>query len=1092
MANTIIRASAGSGKTFRLSNEFLNAVFAGAPIDSILASTFTRKAAGEITDRIFTKLADVALDPAKRKEFEELEYPLHYPKSNDLEKTLQNILAELARNMYRLRVGTLDSYFNKIATAFSLELGLPPDWSMLDETEYPRLLDEAVREVFNESDRNDAKILMHLLQKGEESASMMKEIVTLAKKMLPVVRQTSEAAWEHGTEERLENHTHDLLPSEKIDELLERIEAITDDQLPQTAKKEVDSRFRNARDGIREAIRSQDWKSFLEETLVQNVAPTLNDPTAPRKYCGKDIPPEFFAIVTELLPHARSVQIKILIGQTRATYELLKMVAEKLDGIMERERKFRFEDITRKIADYGFKNRLDSLRHRLNAETKHLFLDEFQDTSLQQWEILEPLALQTVHDKKGTYFCVGDEKQSIYSWRGGEAAIFESMKSRLENESKIEKITMETTRRCAKPIIEAVNTLFVNIQNSATVLAASEKAGKRWQERFQEHDTANKNPGYCVLEESPQLEKDDSQKMSKSELEAAKEKLHIEYVVDRIKELIPIVQNRPELKNGIGVLVATNPFGAKIVSALKKHNIETAGSGASLLQSPAVRHVVSALVFAEHPGDTTARFHLAHGPLAEKIGLEKFDDSQCSHNIRNELVNRGYGEVVGDYIEVLAEFCDAVELERLEKLREVAWRFDEVSTGIRTRRFVEMLENEYVSNQNTAHVQVMTVHKAKGLEFDIVVLPQLTGNLKGRIHEDQYVTSNAVEDDPTSSIDFALRYAYDGLRCVLPKEYQAVFEHRIQREVEESLCELYVAMTRAVRSLIMIVPFREKLKDDITDAKNSNESTSFANTLRRLPREKKPSNILYQNGDPNWYENIPETAKECPVRSVDVLECNLNKNVKYHHVSRITPSKHHGQTTPAKSTKKKMTLQNSEDAAIKGVLLHACFEHGVQWIDDIQNCDENKLRERIEEILDGQVPSFSIDGILDEFRTACRKPEIVTVLSRSRYLPDKNPELERERRFAVWIENKIMRGSIDRLVIQRDIAGTIAKIEILDYKTGGSTDDFDALVETYRSQLADYRQAVCELYGVEAAIVETTLVFVTLGKVVSQTVGESP
>jgi len=1078
MANTIIRASAGSGKTFQLSNEFLNAVFAGAPLDSILASTFTRKAAGEITDRIFTKLADVALDSAKRKE---LGKDLHYPKSGNQEKTLQNTLADLARNMYRLRVGTLDSYFNKIAAAFSLELGLPPGWTMLDDAEYPRLLEEAVREVFNESKHNDAKKLMHLLQKGEESASIMEELIGLAKNMLPIVRETSKEAWEHETPQRLENHTHDFLSNEKIDELLVRIEAITDDMLPQTAKKEADSRFVGARDKITKAIRLQDWKFFLGQTLVQKIVPTLTDPAASCRYCGKDIPPELSAIVTDLLPYAKSILIKNLIGQTRATYKLLTMVAEKLDDIMERERKFRFDDITRRIADYGFRNRLDSLQHRLNAETKHLLLDEFQDTSLQQWEILEPLAQQTASDKTSTFFCVGDEKQSIFSWRGGEAALFELMKNRLFDRCSdgisIEEITMEETRRCARPIIETVNKLFGVIQESSTVHKASEKAGACWQERFKKHDTANEMPGYCVLEEA--LHETNSTEDKAVTVEDEEEEAsdpYIQYVAKRIAGLVPTVQNRPELKNGIGVLVRTNKFGAKIISALKKHNIETTGNGVSLLQSPAVRHVVSALIFAEHPGDTIAKFHLAHGPLADKI---RISDSHCSRNIRSELVNRGYGEVVGDYIKVLSKSCDAIELERLEKLREVAYRFDEISTGIRTRQFVDMLEKECVSNQNAAKVQVLTIHKAKGLEFDIVVLPQLIGNLKGRVHEDKYVAKNEVEDDVTSPVDFALRYAYEGLQCVLPKEYQAVFERRVQRKVEESLCELYVAMTRAIRSLIMIVPYRKK-NNDGTDKKS--DRTSFENVLREALR--KPglltSNILYEHeeNDPNWYENIPETIKESHVQPVDVLKCNLKINVKLHHVPRITPSKQHEQMAPSKPAKK--ASLSPEDAALKGIVLHACFEHGVKWLDDAQDCDESRLRELIEETLDGRVAPFSINGVLNEFRSACQQTEIVAALSRNRYLPDKKPKLERERRFIVWIDDKkIMRGSIDRLVLQRDAAGTITKVEILDYKTGDSMDE-----KIYCDQLNAYRQAVCELYGVDASIVETTLVFVTLGKVI--------
>jgi|GEM_PF-2289784 len=1075
MSNTVIRASAGSGKTFLLSNTFLNILFqSGNSIDStlntILASTFTRKAAGEITDRIFTKFADVALDPDKRKELGDY---LCYPKLNDLENTLQTLLAELARNMYRLRIGTLDAYFNKIATAFSLELGLPPGWTMLDDTEFPRLLTEAVREVFSESKHNDAKRLMHLLQKGEEAASMVRELVGLAKIMLPLVRETHRNHWNHATPERLENHTHDLLSEEKIGELIEKIEAITDDMLPQTAEKKPHYRYVGARDKITRAMHSQDWKLLFSDGLVKAVVPILNDPSLECKYCSKDVrkdAPGLFEVVRTLLPHTKSIQIKILIGQTQATYELLKMVAEKLDDMMERERKFRFEDITRKIADYGFNNRLDSLQHRLNADTKHLLLDEFQDTSLPQWEILEPLALQTASDKGGTYFCVGDEKQSIYSWRGGEAAIFGSMKSRMEqglHGLKIDEHTMETTRRCAKPIVKTVNELFSKIKNSSTVGKASDKAGTRWQQRFKHHDTKNENPGYCTLEESPLAEDKD------------KNAAHLKYVVERIKQLISVVEHRSDLKEGIGILVATRKFGAKIVSALKEAGIETTGSGASLSQSPAVQCIISALVFAEHPGNTIARFHLAHSPIVEAVGLDKHDDSYCSRRIRDELAGKGYGKVIGDYIKILADSCNAAELEHLEKLLEVAYRFDEVSMGVRTQPFIDMLEDERVSHQNAAKVQVMTIHAAKGLEFDIVVLPELDGNLKGRTSETKFVTKNKIADDSTSPVDFVLRYVNEDLQNILPDDYQKVFQYRVQREVEESLSELYVAMTRAIRSLITIVPQRKK----------ASGSTNFENVLRELPGTQNPSseNILYETGDPNWYSGIPLTKPDAKPSEVpfDVLECKLNKKKVLHHVSRIVPSKLHTEWKAKNTARTEKPSQLPEEAALKGTLMHFCFERSVEWLDEQQSGNDDELRELIEDMLESRSATFTTDDILAEFRSACKQPEIIASLSRSRYLPDRNPVLDRERRFAVWIDGKIMRGSIDRLVVGRDPSGAITRIEILDYKTGDSTNDIDLLVETYQQQLDAYRQAVCELYGIDAELVDTTLVFVTLGKVIT-------
>ena len=170
MKNTIIKASAGSGKTFKLSNKFLGILLdtgggkVSQKIDTILASTFTRKAAGEILDRILNRLAEAALDENKQKELDQ-HIPLPVKDTKKRTELLQTTVAEIAKNLYRLRISTLDSFFNKIASSFSLELGLPPGWEIIDETEHQRSIHEAIRDVFEESHKNEARKFLHLLRR---------------------------------------------------------------------------------------------------------------------------------------------------------------------------------------------------------------------------------------------------------------------------------------------------------------------------------------------------------------------------------------------------------------------------------------------------------------------------------------------------------------------------------------------------------------------------------------------------------------------------------------------------------------------------------------------------------------------------------------------------------------------------------------------------------------------------------------------------------------------------------------------------------------------------------------------------------------
>jgi ATP-dependent exoDNAse (exonuclease V) beta subunit len=171
--NVVIRASAGTGKTFQLSNRFIGLAAAGEPLDTILATTFTRKAAGEILDRVLTRLAEAALDSKKLAELTK-----HVGDSSLDRARCLDILHNLLRQLHRIRVGTLDHFFIQIARSFSLDLGLPPGWRIVDEVVDHRLRAEAIRRVLEDKPTQDTVRLMHLLTKGEASRSVSRQIAS--------------------------------------------------------------------------------------------------------------------------------------------------------------------------------------------------------------------------------------------------------------------------------------------------------------------------------------------------------------------------------------------------------------------------------------------------------------------------------------------------------------------------------------------------------------------------------------------------------------------------------------------------------------------------------------------------------------------------------------------------------------------------------------------------------------------------------------------------------------------------------------------------------------------------------------------------
>jgi len=277
MPNTIIKASAGSGKTFQLSNQFLEIIFRADgeqtrdKIGSILASTFTRKAAGEILDRILNRLAGAALNDKKQEEFAK-HVPLPAKNTTEL---LQKTTADIAKNLCRLRICTLDSFFNKIASSFALELGLPPGWSIIDEPKYQRSIHEAVQNVFEESNKNEARKLLHLLQKGEQDRNVTQEVIGLAKNLLPLVRSTDANLWDHTNSSKLGKLTLGKMTEEAI---AAKLEPFVDDKdalhrlLPKTKSGQPDGNCVKNFDSFMRFVEQRNWEAILSTKIGNNFA----------------------------------------------------------------------------------------------------------------------------------------------------------------------------------------------------------------------------------------------------------------------------------------------------------------------------------------------------------------------------------------------------------------------------------------------------------------------------------------------------------------------------------------------------------------------------------------------------------------------------------------------------------------------------------------------------------------------------------------------------------------------------------------------------------------------------------------------------
>ncbi len=895
----VIRASAGTGKTFQLSSRYLGLLAAGVPVDTILAATFTRKAAGEILNRILRRLADAACDTNACDDLAaSILIPMHsYETKNSpshgspncgmptisaptisaptipvipplTTERCQELLAVIIRQLHRLRIGTLDSLFQQIAGNFSLELGLPPGWSIVEQGAIADhwLHMEAIRRLLD--DPTAAQTLMHRLTRGEATRRITPQILEVVAQFDSLARESLPESWE-------------ICPEKQP--LAEEIREKNLQTLEQSTPLVPDKRMATAAIRAATIFRKQEWSDFLTNAFVQKTV----GPQIDALYYKKEIPSEIVDACAMLAQHALAILLHQIRQQTQATRQLLDRFRELFDPLQDADRLYRFADIPRKIGELQMNPH--RVGFRLDAPIDHLLLDEFQDTSPLQWAILRPIAQRIVESPHGSFFCVGDRKQAIYGWRGGVAAIFDRVQADLESTDHqqtlstglrphIEQQDLNCCWRCSPVVLDVVNQVFERLPENSVVQNVSSEAATAFSGRFTAHVAAPKNaalPGYVQLVASSTPKKINGRISVRSETETI--------VRDTAQKIQQMLHDAPGAS--VGVLVRRNEVVGRLIYELRQLGLPASEEGGNpLTDSPAVEVILSLLTLVDHPGDRVAAFHVACSPLGKIVGIDDPDATETIHRvtqeIRERLVAERLGDVLYDWKKQLETVCEPRDIQRLAQLVETAMQYDltigselraprstRIETGLRCDHFVQEVRRLRIDSPGDAPIRVMTIHQAKGLEFDIVVLAELNGNRSLVGQSPRVLTELKSPTDPATGV---VRYLPKELLETFPEleRIRQIYRNYIQRQVEESLSLLYVAMTRAVHALYMIVPpnaeSTSKKKSDDTDVKLSQ---NFGSVLRAAlaKRNAKAGEVLFEHGDPRWFLQTPD---KCHTRHI--------------------------------------------------------------------------------------------------------------------------------------------------------------------------------------------------------------------------------
>lgn len=1024
---TGIRASAGSGKTYSLTTSYLRAFFAGAEADSILATTFTRTAAAEILGRVLRRMAQACDDHGK---LLELARDLDLPGLDRDEVRMH--LRRFCRSLDRVAIGTIDSFFSGIASCYRFEAPIPIGGAIADDNgnAAKRLRFEALRNLLAMHDRGEFLETIDRLQGGASVRSIVGSLDRTLADLLPLYEATDEACWEFP-------NLPPMLSEDEIEAAIDRLAALGVPTRHASYIKAMQADLQRAID--------RDWAQFAGKGLAGKVA------AGEVSYYNNPIMPQAVSAYQPLIDHANAAVLADLAAKTKATYNLLKILAVEYDKLRRARGMAFYSDVPIALARLMVGDVLSDVAHRIDRRIDHLMLDEFQDTDPRQWKILSRFASQ-IRDTagpSGSVFWVGDIKQAIYGWRGARAGIFENLAGEYPG---LNWRSLNKSFRSSQIVLDAVNGVFTDLADSDVIDIEHKPAVEAWCKGYEKHEAQFDRPGCVSIIESPFSADAATVNFGDDESDEI-ETSYVSFTAARIKELYDKAPGR-----SMGVLPRTNSMVDALLFQLKTLDVPaTALAGAPLMSDPAGALVIDALALADRPGDTRAAFRVLNSPLAPVLGLTDLDPRTLrgvSLRIRRSLTGEGFAATLVHWAHVLAPHCDARGASRLALLVELADEFDQ-HPGTRPRDFIDIARDSDCMDPTPAPVQVMSIHKAKGLEFDSVVLPELH---KALFRPTPRVLTKV--DPKTHEVIGVSNYVSKGVAALDPRLGRMYGQYR-DLEMRESLCVLYVALTRARYGLTIVAP-----------APSANKKPPFS--LLSIVRAR-----IQNSGDPNWFagldpvESKPATKVISSVPAASIPEAG-------HRIRRAqAPSSVQGW---GKVRADQLLADDSREGMLTGSIIHSMFQQ-IEWIEDGAPDDDTLICQAQRACR--QAKPDRVCGQVAPFRQMLANAGVRTALSRPDLPLDQTMQLWRERRFATFIDGSYVAGIFDRVVVfyqgDRPIGASL-----LDYKTGDLAKKTpEAESAKYKIQMSTYRTALSEMLCVPADALEVKILFTNTGDTVA-------
>ncbi len=843
----VYKSSAGSGKTYTLVKEYLKLVLSNpAALKNILAITFTNAAAAEMKERIIGALGQIVAlggneanpktEELVKQIIEELaksgnEHPDRERIISRAEKVLNSILHEYGD----FAVSTIDSFVHRVIRTFAFDLHIPLNFEVeLDNEAFlRRAVDLLLRDIGRDVVLTQLLIDFMVRQTDENAGKNVDHIiVNMAKALLDEKSHLYIKQLESMNLQDFRDLAKSLRQSIKGFE--ETVAKEAQNALNAIKGKGLQAdMFFQKNSGVFGYFNNLD-KGKIPHAPNSHVTNTVEN----NKWTSQKATPEEIEVIEEIKPLLinafENIQILIQNGLQQHLREkavlkniyplgVLNQVGKILSEIRNEEGLLHISDFNRRISAVVEEQPVPFIYERLGEKYRHYMIDEFQDTSLLQWQNLLPL-VDNALASGGMGLVVGDGKQAIYRFRNGDVeqfAMLPNISPEIRGASKkdweqslhnnYKPRVLEFNFRSAKAIVEFNNRFF----DFAKGFLAPDL-----QSIYQEcHQKVlpSKGPGYVSIWRQ--------EKSNKKDRDAS--------TLGKVLETIQRCTDAGHPLSDITVLCRDNNTGQMVAMELLNNNIPVVSQNSLLLShSGEVRFFLAILRLLHSPHDTVSALEIIHYLIRSKrLGsIPDLHDSLESSGLFNPGKTK-YNKSAADLLESflnnrgvafsLKSFDHHNPYETCERILArffagevppnafVAFFMDAVYEYSRSKKSGEENFLQWWENNQSNHslivpkgmdaVQVMTIHKSKGLQFPVVIHP-FAGQTKLNNTLDGFWASQPLENHPGLPVAW----------LKLSKEHitGTGFESLLEKEIEKSSLDLlngcYVALTRASEKLFII------------------------------------------------------------------------------------------------------------------------------------------------------------------------------------------------------------------------------------------------------------------------------------------------